>query len=82
MFVDDSLFAQTRNKMKHAMAASIEALYIILGFPEFEKRQDCLSLDKYFESTCSYIRTQLGIDLNTRRMSISLTEKKENINAR
>ena len=58
------------------MAASIEALYIILGFPEIEKRQDPLSLDKCFESVCSYQRTQLGINVNTRRMSISLTESK------
>lgn len=63
MFVDDSIFAWTRNKMRHVMAVSIEALYIILGFPKVEKRQDCLSLDKYFESTCSYKRTQLGIDI-------------------
>ena len=62
--------------MKHAMAASIEALYIILGFPDVERRQDPLSLDKYFESVCSYKRTQLGIDINTRKMCVSLTDKK------
>ena len=76
MFVDDSLFAQTKNKMKHAMAASIEALYMILGYPDVEIRQNPLSLDKYFESTCSYKRMQLGIDVNTRKMSLGLTEKK------
>ena len=76
MFVDDSLFAQVREIIKHAMAASIEALYIILGFPETEKRQNALSLDKYFESVCSYERIQLGINVNTRTMSIGLTDKK------
>ena len=76
MFVDDSLFAQTRESIKHAMAASIEALYIILGFTDTERRQDPLSLDKYFELVCSYKRTQLGIDINTRRISISLTDIK------
>ena len=76
MFVDDNLFAQTKMFMKHAMAASIEALYIILGYPEIDKRQNPLSLDKYFESICSYNRTQLGININTRTMTISLTEKK------
>ena len=34
MFVDDSLFAKTEGVIKHVMAAIIEALYIILGFPE------------------------------------------------
>ena len=38
MFVDYSLFAQVRSNIKHAMVASIEALYIILGFPEVDKR--------------------------------------------
>ena len=76
MFVDDSLFAQIRPIMKHAMAASIEALHIILGFPDIEKRQNPLSLDKYFESICSYERIQLGININTRKMTLSLTNKK------
>ena len=76
MFVDDSLFAQIRRVMPHSMAASIEALYIILGFPDIEIRQDPLSLDKYFESICSFQRIQLGINVNTRRMSLSLTDTK------
>ena len=76
MFVDDNLFAQVRDKIKHAMAASIEALHIILGFPDIEKRQNPLSLDKYYESICSFDRIQLGININTRSMSIRLTEKK------
>ena len=76
MFVDDSLFAQIRSVMPHSMAASIEALYIILGFPDVQIRQDPLSIDKYFESICSFQRIQLGISLNTRTMSLRLTEKK------
>lgn len=42
----NSIFSQTRNKMKHAKSASIEALYIILGFPDVELRKKPLSLDK------------------------------------
>ena len=76
MFVDDNLFAQTKEFMKHAMAASIEALYMILGYPDIKKRQNPLSLDKYFESVCSYTRIQLGISVNTRTMMIYLTDKK------
>ena len=77
MFVDDSLFAQIRSVMPDSMAASIEALYIILGFPDVQIRQDPLSLDKYFESICSFQRIQLGISLNTRTMSLRLTEKSD-----
>ena len=76
MFVDDSLFAQIRELIKHTMAASIEALYIVLGFPDLERRQNALSLDKYFETTCSYERIQLGINVNTRTMTVGLTNMK------
>ena len=76
MFVDDSLFANIRETILHSMAASIEALYIILSYPNTTIRQDALSLDKYFESTCSYQRIQLGININTRKMTLGLTEKK------
>ena len=58
------------------MAASIEALFIVLGYPDLKKRQSPLSLDKYFESICSYMRIQLGIQINTRLMSIALTDDK------
>ena len=49
------------------------ALYYLANI---EIRQDPLSLDKYFESICSFQRIQLGINVNTRRMSLSLTDIK------
>ena len=76
MFVDDFRFAHTRDTIKHSMAASIEALHMVLGYPDATKRQEPLSLDKYFESTCLFERIQLGIAINTRNLSIKLTEKK------
>ena len=71
MFVDDSLFFQTKDNIRHTMAASIEALYIILGYPNTYVRQNALILDKYHESTCIYQRIQLGILINTRKMSLA-----------
>ena len=56
MFVDDSLFTQIRNQMKDAMEASVEALHMILGYLEISVRENSLSLDKNYESTCSYER--------------------------
>ena len=76
MFVDDSLFAQTRNQMKYAMAASIESLRIILGYSDTEVRPNTLCLDKYYELFCSIERVQLSISINTRKMILALTEKK------
>ena len=46
VFVDESLFVQVTSNIKHTMAASIDALYIVLGYPDLEKRQSPLSLDK------------------------------------
>ena len=45
MSVDDSLFVQTATNSKHAIASIIEALYIVLGYPDTEKIQSPLSLD-------------------------------------
>ena len=48
MFVDDSLFVVVEPSIRHVMAATIEALYIVLGFLDLKARQDPLSLDKYY----------------------------------
>ena len=70
MFVDDSLFANVACIIKHGMTASIEALYLVLGFPDELVRQNSLSLDNYFSSIASYERVQLGKLVNTRTMSV------------
>ena len=57
-------------------AASIEALYVILGFSDLTARQNPLSLDKYSQSVCSYGRILLGILANSRSMSFSITKPK------
>ena len=52
--VDDSLLAQIRNLTPHSMSASIEALYIILGFPDLGIGQGALSFNTFFEYICSF----------------------------
>ena len=74
MFIDDSLFMQTASNIKHAMSASIEALYIVLGYPDTEIRQSPPSLDKYFESIYHFERIQLRKTSNTTSVDIDLTE--------
>ena len=76
MFVDDSLFAEIRKFMLVAMAGSIEALYKILGYPDKSARQNCLSLDKFYVAICSYLKIQLGKEINTRTMLVTMTEEK------
>ena len=60
MIVDSSLFAQVSDNINHDMAASTEAVYIILGYPDTDKRQNPLSLNEYFEYIFSLLRTKLG----------------------
>ena len=76
MFVDDSFFVTTALIINHEIEASIEALYIVLCFLDLTASQDPLSLDRYFQSVCPDERIQLGKIINTRTMSISITELK------
>ena len=76
MFVDDSLYVHIEQVIRHSMAASIEALYMVLGYPDITTRQDALSLDKFLQSVYSYQRDQLGVLINTRSMTIGLAEQK------
>ena len=76
MFVDDSLYAALRFHMYKCMYASIESLYLLLGRPVPALRQSCLALDKFLKTKCSYLRTQLGLDINTRTMWVTIPEAK------
>jgi len=52
--------------LKIILSCSIEALFDILGYLEEGLRKSLLSMDKYFESLCSYKRKQLGRLVNMR----------------
>ena len=76
MFVDDNLYTEIRDNIKLAIVASVEVLFLILGFPEDHKRINNISLDKFYEFVCSYNRVQLGKRLNTRTMLVSLSSER------
>ena len=76
MFVDDSLYVHIKQVIRHSMAVSIEALHMVIGYPDITARQDALSLDKFLQSICSYQCEQLGVLINTRSMTIGLAEQK------
>ena len=58
-FVDDTLMADIRRHMPTAMAASIEALFLILGRDDLPNRRSNISMDKFAVSKCSWIKEQL-----------------------
>ena len=76
IFVDDNLMADTWEYLKPALAASVEALFILLGFPKEHLRKSDLSIGKFYESLCSYSRKQLGYLINTRKLTVAITEEK------
>ena len=76
MFVDDNILADIWKLLRPTLAASVEDLFILLGFPEEELRKSPLLMDKYFESLCSCIRKQLGYLINTRELTVAIAEEK------
>ena len=77
MFVDDNLMADTRSNMKHYMAASMEALFRTISHDKPELRRSNISIEKYFSLTVSHIRIQLGLEIDTRTMRVSLPISKQ-----
>ena len=77
MFVDDNLMADTPYRIKQCMAASLEALFRVMGFDCPSIRHSNVSIEKYFQLIVSYYQTQLGLDVDTRQMIVSLPDSKK-----
>ena len=58
------------------MAASIEALFLILCRDDLPNRRSNISMDKFAVSKCSWIKEQLGLIINTRSMIVFLPDVK------
>ena len=67
--------AEIRKWMPQSMAASIEALFRLLGRPAPQFRKATLCLKKIIKALCSYIKPKLGKLINTRIMTVSMTEE-------
>ena len=74
--MDDTLIADVIDHILTAMAASIESLFLLFGFPDETLRRSPLSMEKFAKFKCSWIKEQLGIIINTRDMTISLPPAK------
>ena len=68
--------ADTWEYLRSALAASVDTLFILLGFPQETIRKNPLSMDKYYESLCSYSKKQLGYLINTMQLTISIPKDK------
>jgi hypothetical protein len=72
--VDDCLYADVKEHFPLTVAASIMALYLLLGEPSANHR-DPVSWEK-FESKVTHTRKAKGFIVNTRRMEVSLPDYK------
>jgi hypothetical protein len=71
-FVDDGVYAEIFDKarIEQAIAASIEAIFILLGHSDLDCRQDPISFDKMEDMVISYANKVLGQIINTRAMEV------------
>jgi hypothetical protein len=66
IYVDNSLMlALDVDHMKMVMAATIEAIFIVMGEPDVAVRQCPLAMDKWLESVISPKQTMLGLIIDT-----------------
>ncbi|KAL7530273.1 hypothetical protein ACHAWF_003311, partial [Thalassiosira exigua] len=71
-YVDDNLYAEIydRERIKQAIAANIEAIFILLGDSDLIFRPDPVSFDKLKEMMVNYMNLVLGRIVNTRAMAV------------
>ena len=78
-FVDDTCLAELRENLPEAIHASIQALFMTLGYPK-DERVDILNIEKFQRVQCGEVQVQLGIEVDTRNMEVRLpTNKVERI---
>ena len=72
-YVDDDIYAEIwdRVRIEQAVAASIEAIFLLLGYSELDKRQDPISFDKMIEMAVAPINCILGHIVDTRHLTVS-----------
>ena len=76
IWVDDILIAAVGvENMKMTLAAVIEAIFVVLGSPEVEKRQCPLAMDKWLDLVVGESQIALGLTLNSRKLTVGIPRK-------
>ena len=76
-FVDDGIYLDVYDivRLEQAIAASIEAIFILLGESDLDKRRDAVSWSKMEEMLIAPINIVLGLLINLRAMTIEAAPK-------
>jgi hypothetical protein len=76
IYVDDPLMlALNGDHMKMVLAATIKAIFIVMGKPDVAVRQCSLAIDKWLELVIGPKQTMLGLIINTNRLTIAIPPK-------
>ena len=68
-FVDDNGVAACRDQMRTALHQSARTAHLLFGFPHEDRRQSCLSDDKWDPFVC-HVMLCLGFLINSRDMTV------------
>ena len=73
LFVDDDVYAEVfqKGRIEQAIAASIEAIFILLGESDLVLRQDTVSFDKLEDTMVNWNNRILGRLINARSLTVA-----------
>ena len=74
-FVDDTCLADTKSFIADALHASLQSLFMFLGYPD-EDRPGALATNKLEKTSFAEIQEQLGIVVDSRALTVALPTKK------
>jgi hypothetical protein len=72
---DALMLALDTDNMKMVLAATIEAIFIVMGQPDAAVRKCPLAMDKWLEFVISPNQTMLGLIINTTRLTVAIPPK-------
>jgi hypothetical protein len=76
IYVDDALMlALEVDHVKMVLAATIEAIYVVMGKLDIAVRQCSLAMDKWLELMIGPKQTMLGLIIDTNRLTIAIPSK-------
>ncbi len=76
IYVDNALMlALNADHMKMVLAATIEAIFIVMDEPDIAVRQCPLAMDKWLELVIGPKQTMLGLIINTNRLTVAISPK-------
>lgn len=78
IYVDDNLLAEVHSQMPQALASAFEGAFKVMGIPTPILRPIAVALEKLEELLVSYRQILLGLDVDTRAMTVSITSQYRN----